>query len=172
MTFPGTEFAVTPYGEKWLDAAADDQVVPAQFGPFAALLSRHEQLFGKAYHARSQEALGCYRAHAFLAACAMCGAAAEAILLCLAVAKTKDEKRVLKEYAGTTGRSRIERLVVRQQNAWIQRTLPIYTDLLKYWRDTASHGGPVTIGEEEAQTSLLLLLRFAGFASDHWQELT
>jgi hypothetical protein len=44
--------------------------------------------------------------------------------------------------------------------------------LLNYWRDSAAHGRNSHIGENEAYTALLLLLRFAMFASDRWAELT
>ena len=44
--------------------------------------------------------------------------------------------------------------------------------LLKYWRDEASHGGPSSISDNEAFTSLALLLRFAKFVRDRWGELT
>ena len=43
--------------------------------------------------------------------------------------------------------------------------------LLKYWRDSASHGGSARVGDNEAYTSLVLLLRFAIFVRDRWEEL-
>ena len=47
-----------------------------------------------------------------------------------------------------------------------------YTDLLKYWRDIASHGQAVNIGDNEAFTSLAMMLRFSKFVDDNWNELT
>jgi hypothetical protein len=44
--------------------------------------------------------------------------------------------------------------------------------LLSYWRDEAVHGTASQISETEAFTSLILLLRFAQYATDHWSELT
>ncbi len=44
--------------------------------------------------------------------------------------------------------------------------------LLKYWRDEAAHGKASNIKEEEAFTSLGLLLRFAMFMDNNWNELT
>jgi hypothetical protein len=102
----------------------------------------------------------------------MCGAAAEAVTLALAIAKSGDEERVRREYDGASGRTRVERLLMAQQNAFVQRELPNYLDLLKYWRDSASHGLESPIQEREAFTSLLLLLRFAQFAVDRWADLT
>jgi hypothetical protein len=45
-------------------------------------------------------------------------------------------------------------------------------DLLSYWRDEAAHGTASEISETEAHTALGRLVRFAQFASDHWNELT
>ena len=44
--------------------------------------------------------------------------------------------------------------------------------LLKYWRDAASHGGPANISDNEALTSLNILLRFAMSVNDNWDDLT
>ena len=46
-----------------------------------------------------------------------------------------------------------------------------YSGLLKYWRDEAAHGKASVISDNEAYTSLALLLRFAMFAHDNWNEL-
>lgn len=46
-----------------------------------------------------------------------------------------------------------------------------YTTLLKYWRDQAAHGKASGIGDNEAYTSLALLLRFAIFVEDNWAEI-
>ena len=44
--------------------------------------------------------------------------------------------------------------------------------LLRYWRDEAAHGKPSGIADNEAYTSLALLLRLAKFVDEHWQRLT
>ena len=143
-----------------------------EYGRFSQLLTSHSTRFGSGYHARSQEAVSCYRAHTYLACCAMCGAASESILLALAIGKVGNEEQVLREYRTNTGRTKIERLLLAQQNSYIQQELPNYTSLLKYWRDDAAHGMNTNISEGEAFTSLILLLRFAQFADDRWDELT
>lgn len=102
----------------------------------------------------------------------MCGAAAESIVLALAVTRTGDEPRVLREYRSNSGRGRVERLVTGQQPEAVQKALAGYTELLKYWRDGAAHGAAAEIDEEEAFTALLLLMRFARFAEDRWNSLT
>jgi hypothetical protein len=46
-----------------------------------------------------------------------------------------------------------------------------YMSLLKYWRDQAAHGKLSGIKDNEAYTSLALLLRFALFVNENWAEL-
>lgn len=167
----GQGFTITSYGKKWLDEVSGYECVPAEYGRFSQLLSGHSQRFGDGYHSRSQEAVSCYRAHTYLACCAMCGASAESIMLALAIAKNGSEDAVLREYKSANGRSKIENMVIGQQKDRVKQEFLNFTSLLKYWRDTAAHGARSTIGEEEAFTSMLILLRFARFADENWDEL-
>lgn len=80
----------------------------------------------------------------------MCGASAEAILLKVAVQKSGDEERVHSDYLSGGGRTRIEKSVLGQQTGPVQREFRGYMDLLKYWRDNASHGSHSIIQESEA----------------------
>jgi len=102
----------------------------------------------------------------------MCGAAAESMLLTLAIARVGDQQRVVEEYGRARGRSWLERQLLQGANAHVQRELPNYLELLKYWRDLAAHGAASAISEAEAFTSLVLLLRFAVFADERWDEIT
>ncbi len=165
-------FNLTSYGKQWLNKISSYECIPSHYGRFSQLLSQYSQRFGKGYHIRSQEALSCYRSHTYLACCTMCGAASESILLTLATAKNGNEEEVLKMYKGSNGRSKIENLLLKEQNSYVHRELPKYTDLLKYWRDYAAHGFDTTISETEAFTSLLLLLRFAQFSDEKWDKIT
>lgn len=54
----------------------------------------------------------------------------------------------------------------------IRREINSLTVLLKYWRDEAAHGKAARIADNEAYTSLALLLRLAQFVHEHWSELT
>jgi hypothetical protein len=168
----GAGFNLTPYGRQWLNQTSGYECIPSEYGRFSQLLAGHSHRFGNGYQARSQEAVSCYRAHTYLACCVMCGAASESILLALAIAKTGNEERVLRDYGTATGRTKIENLLLSQQNSHVHQELPNYTNLLKYWRDNAAHGADTTISESEAFTSLLLLLRFAQFADEGWDKLT
>jgi hypothetical protein len=168
----GGSFNLTSYGKQWLEQNSGYECVPSEYGRFSQLLAGHSYRFGNGYHVRSQEAISCYRSHNYLACCVMCGAASESILLALAIAKKGDEESVLKLYTTTTGRTKIQNLLLANQNSYVCSELPNYTNLLKYWRDEAAHGANTTISESEAFSSLLFLLRFAQFADEGWENLT
>jgi hypothetical protein len=103
----------------------------------------------------------------------MCGAAAESILLSVAIAKTKDEDAVLKEYRSASGRRRIiDRIVTPTPRGGLRVHLEAFVGLLGYWRDDAGHGGASNTSEPEANMALLQLLRFAQFADGEWDALT
>jgi hypothetical protein len=168
----GSGYSITPAGRNWLAESDKETFIPTEPARFQQLLSPFEERFGPGFRERAQEAARCYRAHAFVACCAMAGAAAESILLALAIVKTEDEGLVLKKYAGVEGRGRVENLIVGKAKEHIQREFRGFMVLLKYWRDQASHGLATNISDNEAYTTLALLLRFAHFANDYWPELT
>jgi hypothetical protein len=162
----GFGFSVTDAGRDWVGSGAANNYVPLEPGRFARMLAERGEPFGPGFIERGQEAVKAYNAMAYLACCAMCWAAAESIMLALAVAKTGDARKVMDDYAGSGGRGRVERLVVSGQDKYVRADFDRYVDLLKYWRDSAAHGKAAGITELEAWTSLVLLLRFAIFASD------
>lgn len=168
----GAGYSITPAGRQWLAEADKETFIPTEPFRFQQLLQPFEDRFGPGFRERAQEAARCYRAHAFVACCAMAGAAAESILLALAIAKTGDEELVLKKYAGAEGRGRVENLIVGKAQEHIQREFKGFMVLLKYWRDQASHGIATNLSDNEAYIALTLLLRFAHFANDQWKELT
>ncbi len=167
----GLGFSVTRFGEQWLEELGD-QCTPSSPDRYAQMLARHNGQLGDGYRERSQDAVKCFLGHAHVACCAMCGAAAESIFLALAGAKLGDPAEALKIYEARGGRGRLEAKIVSGAAAPLGRMFPRYTDLLKYWRDSASHGAATGIGDEEAHSAIVLLLRFAIFASEHWDELT
>lgn len=167
----GNGYSVTPFGEQWLQESGPEYV-PTEPGRFAALLEPFARTFGPGFHERAQQAIRCYNAHAYLAACVMCGAAAESILLQLAIAKTGNESETLKLYRRSDGRKKIEDLIVGQQKGGMKADFEACFALLKYWRDESAHGRRSEIGEAEAFTSLALLLRAAQFAHDNLDTLT
>jgi hypothetical protein len=164
----GFGFSVTQTGREWVASGTPADYVPLEPGRFARMLAERGARFGPGFIERSQEAARAYNASAYLACCAMCGAAAESVVLALAIAKMGDERKVLNDYAGSGGRGRVERLLIGSQPTHVQEEFHRYVGLLKYWRDNAAHGRAVGITELEAWTSLVLLLRFTIFASDRW----
>lgn len=167
----GEGYSITPFGKQWLAEGDKDDFVPVEPERFGAMLAPFQGRFGAAFNERAQEAIRCYGAHAYIASCAMCGAAAEAVLLATAIAKAGEET-VLKEYLGTGGRKKIENRILGQRRKELVAEFQGYLALLKYWRDEAAHGGKSGIGDNEAFTSLAMLLRFALFADKNWTELT
>ena len=167
----GSGFSVTAFGQQWLSEEGSI-FIPTEPERFGQLLKPYVSRFGQGFHSRAQEAVRCYGAHAYLACCAMCGAAAESILLATAIAKEGDEDKVLKIYATANGRIKLENMLIGQANDHVKRNFKGFTDLLKYWRDEASHGKPSKISDIESYTSLAMLLRFAAFVNDAWDLLT
>jgi hypothetical protein len=100
----------------------------------------------------------------------MCGAAAESIILALAVAKTDDSDGIIATYKSAQGRSRVLSRITGQLTDPLRDGVKLGFDLLKYWRDAAAHGHAVT--EMEAYLAMFTLFRFAIFATDNWAELT
>jgi hypothetical protein len=167
----GNGYSITPFGRTWLAESKRDDFVPTEPERFGKLLEPFRARFGPGFHQRAQEAVRCYGAHAYLAACAMCGAAAESILLAIAT-KLKSEDEVLGIYRTASGRKRVENLVIGKASAHMQREFLGFTTLVNYWRDEAGHGTASPISDDQALTSIALLLRFAHFVGDHWDELT
>ena len=168
----GESFELTDYGARWVANTSGYEWHPMEHGKLAQLLSARSARFGDGFRLRCHEAAACYRAQTYLACCTMCGAAAESVLLALAIGRSGDEADTLREYRRSDGRSRIERRLLQGQNSYVHQQLPHFLELLKYWRDDAAHGAEVEINEEVAFVSLLLLLRFAAFADDRWDDLT
>src|SRR2546429_8102017 len=74
---PEGGFSVTKFGGTWLEENQEDTFVPTEPERFAELLTPYRDRFGAGFHERAQQVVRCYGAHAYLACCAMCGAAAE-----------------------------------------------------------------------------------------------
>lgn len=165
-------FTLTRQGLKWMADAEQDRVLLLQPGALARTLAEYKRLYGGGYLQRANEAIKCRSAGAYLACCAMCGAAAESIVLALAIQKSGDEEAVLKTYNSRSGRSNVLNGLVGQVVDPVRRRLMTYSELLSYWRDDAAHGVASNLGDAHAEEALERLLRLAQFADDHWKELT
>ena len=166
----GNGYSYTPFGKQWLSESDQEPFVPTEPERFAQMFKPHKGKLGDAFYERAQEAIRCYGAHAYLACCSMCGAAAESIIVVAAINKA-NESDVLKLYFSLGGRSKVENLIIGKARQPLRDGFRSYMTLLKYWRDSAAHGAPSNINDNEAYTSLILLLRFSIFIHDNWDEL-
>lgn len=167
----GNGYSITPFGRTWLKEGGQDDFVPTEPERFGEILGKYKSKFGAGFHERAQQAIRCYGAHAYLACCVMCGASAESIVLAVAIAKEKDEKEILRKYSSANGRRTIENILIGKARKQIQDDYKAYSTLLKYWRDEAAHGKASKLDDNEAYTSLALLLRLSTFINDNWNEL-
>jgi hypothetical protein len=169
-TYSGDGYSITEFGRAWL--ANPDRRTAGDPSRLSEILASFESGYGPGFAQRANEAIRCHRTGNYLACCVMAGAAAESILLAVAIAKIGDEGKVLKDYASAGGRGRVTKSVVTGLTGSVTRTFEAALQVLHYWRDDAAHGMATTITEVEAYASLTQLLRLAQFCSDRWTELT
>jgi hypothetical protein len=93
-------------------------------------------MFGAGYAQRITEAVNTYRAQNYLSTCTIAGTAAESVLLATAIAKSKDEGRVLQTYNGRPGRLGVTRLVTVNLSASLGDQFKAALNVLHYWRTT------------------------------------
>jgi hypothetical protein len=165
----GDDWSITEFGFQWLADASKRSYL--DISRLSEIFASFNGQFGPGFAQRAIEAVRTYRTGNYLAACAMIGAAAESILLAVAIAKTKgNEAEVMKKYL--SGRSRVTAYVTGKSTDSIARQFEAALRILHYWRDDASHGVHTTISEVEAHAALSELIRLAQFASDNWDSLT
>ncbi len=163
-------YRITQFGRIWLNDTATRPIVdPSRLGQ---ALAKFQTRFGPGYAQRATEAVRTYRTGNYLAACVMSGAAAESILLALAIAKVDNEEDVLTEYKTASGRGRIKTRILYGAGAGLTKQFEAAAQVLHYWRDDAAHGTATMIDEIEAHASLTQLLRLTQIASDRWAEFT
>jgi hypothetical protein len=169
--FQGDGFSLTEFGRGWVQTAA--QHPPSDPSRFSEVLQPFIGRFGEGFAQRGTEAARCYRTTNYLACCVMAGAAAESILLAVAIAKMAgDEGKVLKEYRGPHGRKKITDRITGGLRQRLTEQFVTASAILNFWRDEAAHGTRTTITAVEAQFSLAQLLRFAQLTDDNWDTLT
>jgi hypothetical protein len=168
----GDGYSITRSGAEWLKNSTL-RYFPTAPARYVSVLAKPAKVLGEGFLQRGQEAADCYESENHLAACAMCGAAAESVLLAIAVAKVADEGEVLKRYKQSDGRRNVMRLIFDpSKQSLLERRLQTGFNLLAYWRDETAHGRFSTIGNLEAYDALGRLLHLSFLAWDNWQELT
>ena len=167
----GLGYSITPLGKVWLAEVKKDRFIATEPAEVARLLSGYRNRFGDGFHERAQEAIKCYQGNAHLGCCAMCGAAAESILLTKACTRV-EPRRVHAIYRSSQGRRKIEQMIFGSAPQNLKKQATSGLDLLTYWRDDASHGILSGISHDEAMTSIFLLYRFTVLMNDHWDIFT
>jgi hypothetical protein len=167
----GLGYWITESGRARLEELAGQGWVPVDPSRYAAAMDPFSSNFGPGFRQRAYEAARSYDAGNYLAACALCGAAAESLLLALAVAKTRDEIAVLGKYRSGNGTQKVVAIVVGGASGAVAGQLRTAFGLLSYWRNEAAHGEATPISEIEAHEALARLLRVAQVVARHWDEL-
>lgn len=165
-------YSLTTYGKEWLDTADQSNFVIIESGSLARVFAEYREQFGEGFHQRSQEAIRCRRAEAWLACCVMVGAASESILLAIAVAKSGDEAAILAKYNGRSGRSEVIKSIAGSLPARLANSLQGFMGLLAYWRDEAGHGQVTELSLANADEALRQLLHLCQWANKNWKALT
>ena len=89
-------YELTPGGSELLQDEDLELVLSVETGRMASVLAGYAGQFGTGFLQRSNEAVSSYHSLNYLSCCAMCGAAAESMLLALAIAKHGNPDSVLK----------------------------------------------------------------------------
>jgi hypothetical protein len=169
----GEGYSITEIGFKWFASDEIDRSVQSTH-MIGRLLDQYSDQFGKAYQKKSQEAVKNYQARTFISCCSMCGAAAEAIVLALAIEKSQDREQTRAEYYTGHGRSRIINKVFGGLTDGAKAQYRAGIDLVNAYRDECSHGDDTDIDKDSdtARTMLDTLMRFARLCHQHWDNLT
>lgn len=165
-------YCLTIVGRQRLADLQKGDIIILQPGSLAKALAAYKDRFGPSFGQRSQEAIKCRSAEAWLASCAMAGAAAESVMLAVATAKTGDEDEVYRKYNSAGGRQKIISLIVGQLPQWQKEVFSNFAGVISLWRDEAAHGAPTVLTTANADESLRQLLHMCQWVSKYWEALT
>lgn len=165
-------YSLTVAGRKKLAEMQNDDIIIMQPGSLGEALATYANMFGEAFLTRSQEAIKCRNAEAWLACCAMAGAAAESVLLAVAIAKTRDATAVYAKYNSAGGRQKVINGVVGGLPDWMKTVFTTFTGIISAWRDEAAHGAETTLSTANADESLRQLLHMCQWVKKSWDVLT
>jgi hypothetical protein len=165
-------YSLTAAGRAALENLDAATILIAQPGSLAATFNGYRGRFGDGFHQRAMEAIRCRNAEAWLACCAMVGAAAESVLLAIAISKEGDEEQVLRAYRGVRGRQAVLNIIVGQADAQRRNTLTTFASIVSLWRDDAAHGQASPIDTSNADEALRQLLHMCQWVAREWDNLT
>lgn len=161
----GSGYSITPLGKKWFQEEAAQPIIPTDPDRYAEMLTGPANRFGLAFAARAQEAARCYHAHAFVACCAMCGAAASVMAHEIVNTLTADKKHANPIAAEDDMVDWLSTVSLPPQD---RREVDAFLGLLSYWSSQSLKSEENIPTEREAYVALLLLLRFALYAGERW----
>lgn len=166
-------FSFTAHGREWLLDPSTEFLLYS-VAKLGRIFSEHQALYGEGFYERSHEALRCFSAKAYFGCAAMCGAAAESILLKLAIAKLGDEKKALQIYHGKQGRKELKDKILElgSKPAGIKNEVETGFTILAYWRDDAAHGSALKLDSTTANVAIQMLCLFSIACKKHWNALT
>lgn len=165
-------YSLTEAGKKKLGELDPSDLLLFQSGSLITTFEGFAQRFGEGFVQRSTEAVRCRDTSLWLASCVMCGAAAEAVLLGIAVEKTQDEKRVFQLYRATGGRQKILDLIAGNAKQYLRDTLSTFSGIIGVWRDQAGHGAATHISQANSDEALRQLLHMCQWVDKEWDNLT
>lgn len=135
----GNGYCLTTFGRQWIEQGAS-ALIMTETGRLGELFEKLSKRLGPGFLQRANEAVVCHRFGVYLSCCAMCGAAAESILLSAAIMNSMNEEATLKIYRAANGRRSVIESIVGQAPRGIADPFRSATGLLSYWRDDAAHG--------------------------------
>ena len=165
-------YSLTVAGRAALATLDGTSILIAQPGSLAATFNGYRARFGDGFHQRAMEAIKCRNAEAWLACCALVGAAAESVLLAIAIAKQGNEEQVLRAYHGNRGRQAVLNMIIGQADAHRRNTLTTFAGIVSLWRDDAAHGRASPIDTSNADEALRQLLHLCQWVAREWDNLT
>ncbi|MBF9051880.1 hypothetical protein GTA62_17600 [Roseobacter sp. HKCCD9010] len=164
-------YSMTSAAGARLQAIDDANVLVYQSGSLLDTFSGFAERFGEAFVQRAAEAVRCRDAGVWLASCVMSGAAAEAVLLAIAIAKTGDEEAVLSMYRRANGRRDVLNTIAGQAPQHRKDALQAFTGIIAVWRDEAAHGAATEITTANADEALRQLLHMCQWTMREWDAL-
>jgi hypothetical protein len=141
-------------------------------GSLAKTLSSYKKRYGEGFYQRAMEAIRCRDSQAWLACCTMVGAAAESILLAVAINKSGNEDAVLATYSRASGRSAILKEIVGKSSEYIRNNLNTFSEIISNWRNEAAHGKETVLDTANADELLRQLLLMCQWVDKYWETLT
>jgi len=168
----GGGYCITSFGRAWLAESRREAFLPLDPAQYAESLRPYHQRLGAGFSCFAEEAIRCYNARAYLASCAMSGAAAEAILLAIAIEKDGDADNVRMIYTAQNGRMHLRAMISADAPELLREEIRNYLKLLNYLQSESAGASASAVQQADASNALAQVADFARCADTHWAVLT